>query len=335
MTSLASYPLDDSVKLAPADRRSEAQPRYRAAICATILFAADGLAIGAALSCAGLAARLLGLQNGLGGLTSAPDLVVLSAAAIAYLAVHGRHCRRIAFWNEARLIVCAGLWAIALEAGLGLLAGDLAARAPTFAGLLILPIAGTAFNLLAKQALQRIGLWRMPIVVIGNGECATEAEAALTSDRSLGYSLVARVEPATALSGNETTQLQPLMRRHGASLLLVALDDDSDLQRRVVECALRERVAFALVPRTRDLPAFAFDASRCFGQNAMLLSFQNGLSRPVSRVVKATIDVSVAAIMLVLSSPLFLLLAILSQFDGGSMLFAHRRVGAGGRSFLA
>jgi Undecaprenyl-phosphate galactose phosphotransferase WbaP len=88
-----------------------------------------------------------------------------------------------------------------------------------------------------------------------------------------------------------------------------------------------------MVPQTDALPAFAFEATRCFGQDPMLLSYRNGLARPASRFIKAAIDVTVASLMLVVSSPLFLILGVVSRLDGGPTLFAHRRVGAGGRPF--
>ena len=175
--------------------------------------------------------------------------------------------------------------------------------------------------------------WRLPIVVIGNGPSAAEAEAALTSDPLLGYRFVGRVDPDTVLSATGTPRLWPLLERYGAARLLIALDVEGDKQRQVIECALREQVPFAMVPQPDAFPAFAFEATRFFGQNPMLLSYRNGLSRPGARMIKAAIDVTVAALMLVLSSFLFLILAVASRLDGGPMLFAHRRVGAGGRPF--
>ena len=101
----------------------------------------------------------------------------------------------------------------------------------------------------------------------------------------------------------------------------------------MIECALREQLSFAMVPQPSALPAFAFKATSCFGHDPMLLSYSNGLSRPGARLIKAAMDVAVAALMLVLASPLFLILAFVSRLDGGPVLFAHRRVGAGGRPF--
>jgi Undecaprenyl-phosphate galactose phosphotransferase WbaP len=333
LASLTSYRFTNRMPLAHADLRAINQARYRPAVCALALFGADCLAIAAAFWCAALVARGTGSPGAWSEPLISPDLGLLSLAIIFYLAVQGRYSERITFWSELRPVVCGSCCAIGTEVALGLIAGDITARAPTLAGLLILPIAGTLFNRLAKHILQRAGVWGLPIIVIGDGPSAAEAEAALTSDHLLGYRFLGRVHPDEALSGTSSPRLWPLMNRHGASRLLVALDDDGDLQRRVIECALRERVPFALVPQPHALPAFAFAATRGFGQDPMVLSYRDGLSRPASRIVKAAIDVTVASLMLILSSWLFLVLAVVSRLDGGPMMFAHRRVGAGGRSF--
>lgn len=53
----------------------------------------------------------------------------------------------------------------------------------------------------------------------------------------------------------------------------------------------------------------------------------------VSTAAKACIDVGGAMLLLLALSPLMLLLAAIIRLDGGPALFAHKRVGAGGRPF--
>jgi undecaprenyl-phosphate galactose phosphotransferase len=319
--------------LPEADLRAADGTRYRPTVCTVALFAADLLAITMAAICTTLLTRHFGLLANEAGPLISPDLSVLFGAIIFYLAIQGRYGSRTTFWSELRPLVCGSFCAIVMEAALGVLAGDIPSRLPAVAGVLIFAAAGTAFNRLAKYALNYIGVWAVPIVVVGEGPSAVEAEAALTSDRLLGYRIVGRVDPDSVLAATGTPRLRPVLSRYGANRLLIALDVDGDKQRHLIECALREGVAFAMVPQPHALPAFAFEATRFFGHNPMLLSYQNGLSRPLSRMIKATIDVTVAGMMLILSSVLFLILAVASRLDGGPMLFAHRRVGAGGRPF--
>lgn len=333
MSSSTSYRVADRMLLPDADLRVADGPRHRPIVCTVALFAADLLAIAMAASCTTLLTRQFGLLGNAGGPLISPDLSVLFGAVILYLTIQGRYGSRTTFWNDLRSLVCGSFCAILMETALDVLAGDITSRLPAFAGVLIFAAAATAFNRLAKYLLDYVGVWGVPIVVVGEGPSAVEAEAALTSDRLLGYRIVGRVDPDAVLSATGTPRLRPVLSRYGANRLLIALDVDGDKQRHLIECALREGVAFAMVPQPHAFPAFAFEATRFFGQNPMLLSYRNGLSRPASRMIKATIDVTVAGLMLILSSFLFLILAVASRLDGGPMLFAHRRVGAGGRPF--
>jgi Undecaprenyl-phosphate galactose phosphotransferase WbaP len=333
LASLTDSGVANRMLLTNVEPRAIGGPRYRPVVCTVTLLAADCLATAMAVSCTALIMRQFGLLGSQGNPVIPPDLAVLLGAIIGYLAINGRYNERTIFWNELRLLVCGSFCAIMMGAALGILAGDITSRVPAFAGVVIFAAAATAFNRFAKYLLNYVGVWGFPIVVVGDGPSAAEAEAALTSDRLLGYRFVGRVDPDAVLSATSTLRLWPVLNRYGANRLLIALDGDGDKQRRLIECALREGVPFAMVPQPHALPAFAFEATRVFGQNPMLLSYRNGLSRPVSRMVKAAIDITLAALLLVLTSFLFVILAVASRLDSGPMLFAHRRVGAGGRPF--
>ncbi len=58
-----------------------------------------------------------------------------------------------------------------------------------------------------------------------------------------------------------------------------------------------------------------------------------GLSERLSLFLKGVMDVCLGALLLALAGPLFLAIMAASGLDGGPIFFAHRRVGAGGRSF--
>jgi Undecaprenyl-phosphate galactose phosphotransferase WbaP len=261
------------------------------------------------------------------------EVAVLFAVIVAYLATKGRYTTRIPFWTEMKLVVCAGLCAAATQIVLGLLNGDLAARIPALAVLSLFPILAITANQMAKKALTRAGAWTLPIVVVGDGPGAAAAEAALESDRSLGYVVVGRVDPSAIMSAPNGPRLSPVLNQYQACRLLLALDGDPDLQRRVIDCALRERVPFAIAPQPYALPACAWEATRLFSQDAVLLSFQHGLSQRIPRVLKTAMDISAAAILLALVSPVFLVVALFIRRDGGPVFFAHRRLGIEGRSF--
>jgi Undecaprenyl-phosphate galactose phosphotransferase WbaP len=65
----------------------------------------------------------------------------------------------------------------------------------------------------------------------------------------------------------------------------------------------------------------------------VMLSVRDGMSRHVSQILKSIIDITAAAMLLVLSSPVFLLVALMNLGSGGPIFFAHRRIGIGGKPF--
>jgi undecaprenyl-phosphate galactose phosphotransferase len=171
------------------------------------------------------------------------------------------------------------------------------------------------------------------VVLVGGGEGAVAVEAALASDPGLGYAVVGRVEPQALVVRSEGPRLWPLLERFNGDRILLALDGDRALQRQLIDCALRERVPFAIAPEPHAFPAFGWQATRFFSHDVVMLSFQDGMSRRVSQVLKTMIDVLAAAILLVLSSPIFLLVALMNMGGGGPIFFAHRRIGIGGKPF--
>ena len=101
----------------------------------------------------------------------------------------------------------------------------------------------------------------------------------------------------------------------------------------MIDCALRERVPFAIAPEPHAFPAFGWQATRFFTHDVVMLTVQDGVSRHVSQVLKTVIDVTAAAILLILASPIFLLVALMNIGSDGPIFFAHRRIGTGGKPF--
>ena len=312
-------------------------------LCGLVLLAADGLAMAAAVFFAAGAAAVA--QHGFAVLQRpfAPaiwsDLVpahlaVPLSAVLAYLYTRGRYSERTPFWTGTGHVVCAGLVAAATE----LILGGLYRAAPeswlVALALLAFTVLATTIGSLAKQGLTAAGVWVLPVLVIGDGPSAAASEQALQSDRSLGFRFVGRIAPAGWLVSDQgAPRLWPLLHRHRARQLLIALDEDPQLQTQIVECALRERVPFSVVPAPYAFPAFGYAATRIFSYDTVFLSFRERCSRRMLRHVKTASDIVVSGTALVILAPLLLALAVACRLDGGPAFFAHHRVGANGRPF--
>jgi undecaprenyl-phosphate galactose phosphotransferase len=265
--------------------------------------------------------------------TSVFNMTIILAVTISYLALRGRYTARTPFWAEASQLFSASCWAFGVQFLAGFFAGHIVSHAPQLLTFVLFPILATFATAFAKTMLVQLGSWRLPIVLIGTGEAALAVEAALASDPSLGYSIVSRVDPQRILDRSNSAFLWAILKRHQASQILFAVDDDSTLQRQLIDAALRDKVPFAIAPGPHAMPALAWQPTRFFSHDVVMLSFQHSMSRTLEQAVKTALDVMAAAILLVLSSPIFLIAALFNLSSDGPLFFAHQRLGTGGKMF--
>jgi Undecaprenyl-phosphate galactose phosphotransferase WbaP len=83
----------------------------------------------------------------------------------------------------------------------------------------------------------------------------------------------------------------------------------------------------------RGVPLYGTDMSHFFSHEVALLRVRNNLRRWPARLTKRLFDLSVAAVLLILLSPLMLIIAVALKWEGGHVLFAHTRVGKNSRAF--
>jgi undecaprenyl-phosphate galactose phosphotransferase len=250
-----------------------------------------------------------------------------------YLSSLGRYTQRNPFWSEFRSMIATTLVVSTMLVTMSLLFGIFHQAVVVLLSLLLFPVLATMFSQTTKQLLTLAGVWTVNVVIIGNGQSAADLEKALGSDMSLGFQVVQRVDPTVVMGQASGSKLRSLLDSLHATRLMIAMDGESDIQRSVIQAALRERVPFSITPPPHALPAFTHAAQGFLSHDVLMMSFRDGLRHPFTRTAKAVFDVSVATILLILGAPLMLLIAGMIRLDGGPALFAHRRVGAGGRSF--
>jgi undecaprenyl-phosphate galactose phosphotransferase len=73
--------------------------------------------------------------------------------------------------------------------------------------------------------------------------------------------------------------------------------------------------------------------SHFFSHEVALLRVRNNLRRWPARLTKRLADLFIAALLLVVLSPLMLVIAVALKLEGGRVLFSHQRIGKNGRIF--
>ncbi|MCB8877654.1 exopolysaccharide biosynthesis polyprenyl glycosylphosphotransferase [Acidisoma silvae] len=261
------------------------------------------------------------------------NVTVILAIAIVYFAVRGRYTNRTPFWTEASQIFGVCGWAVGAYILAGVLDHEIRNRLSGLAALALFPFLATFANSVVKSVLVRMGTWRLPIVLVGAGDAAIAVEAALASDPGLGYAIVSRIDPQRVVAQSNSSFLLSILERHQAAKVLFALDDDSALQRQLIDTALRDKVPFSIIPGPQAMPALGWQTTRFFSHDVVMLSYKHNAHRNLSQSVKTAIDVMAAMVLLVLSSPIFLLAYLFNLFSDGPLFFAHSRLGIGGKMF--
>jgi undecaprenyl-phosphate galactose phosphotransferase len=283
-----------------------------------------------------------------GSLTQLNVLIflLLMASGITAFALKGHYARRKAFWDEAGEVLGVFTLLLALNATIAFSGKWPLSRLWLFSTwVLALGLLPTT-RWLVHQALQRMGAWARPVVVIGCGQNAAEAIRALNSEPMLGYT-VQRVlvpggcSPAAGVLPShapiEALGEDPLatLIRLGKPHVVLALDMDQwDAQGQLVRSLGLSYPNLTVAPPLSGLPLFGMETMHFFGHEVLMLQVRDNLARFGPRITKRLFDLVAAALLVVLLSPLLLYIAWrIRREDGGPVFFIQKRVGRGGGTF--
>lgn len=261
----------------------------------------------------------------------------------------GHYSRRQPFWDELRQIFeIVFKLALVHFTLLMLLKADTSRLGMLFAWGLML--AGIPFvRQLARALLRSFGRWDRPTIIVGGGFNALESGAALAAERWMGLDVVAFVLPADEpidptlkreLRGRQIP-VRPLCDNPALLLadwtrpvIIVALElGGLNAHTRLIHSLQRLTPDLYIIPALRGLPLCGMDVGHFFSHEVLLLHVRNNLGRWGHRLVKRAFDIALSVCLLLTLSPLFGWLAWRVRKDGGPAVFAHERIGRGGRTF--
>jgi undecaprenyl-phosphate galactose phosphotransferase len=250
-----------------------------------------------------------------------------AAGMIGYFSTHAHYEQRLPFWTETRDVAAATLATLVMAAAAAYFLNLPIPKEGLLAVFGALPLALVGLRRVARHGLTSAGLWRIPVVVVGAGGWAEQAERTLHDHAGLGYDVVGReTVPDHGRSWNE------LLRSHCARMLILAHDTESRLPTGLIAALVRERVPYALLPQMDGLPVVG-SRQTYLGRETVMVSYRNNLRKPVARAMKIAFDLAAASAALVVLAPVMLIVAALVGLDGGPVFFGHKRIGAQGRVF--
>ena len=177
-------------------------------------------------------------------------------------------------------------------------------------------------------------------VIVGNGDAALDMASRLASRADLGYHVVGLLELAPGADSAEQRrgiarlieffEEQPIDEVFAA----LPLDAGQPLIREIVARSEERGVTVRLVSTVADPLLGKAQVDEVDGQP--VISIYTGPPESLPMAVKRVMDVVIAAILLVVLAPLFLVIALLVKLDSaGPVLFAQDRIGLSRRRFKA
>jgi Undecaprenyl-phosphate galactose phosphotransferase WbaP len=185
-------------------------------------------------------------------------------------------------------------------------------------------------------------LWTRPTIIIGQGPNAEDAAIALQSEPRMGFEVAGYVDvtqgqPELKLNGctlKNAAELQVLADQPGIQWVIALEHSQSDQREHWLRTLAQWGATdISVIPAMRGVPLYGTDMSHFFSHEVALLRVRNNLRRWPARLTKRLFDLSSAAFLLLVLSPLMLIIALALKLEGGPVLFAHTRVGKNGKAF--
>ncbi len=216
-------------------------------------------------------------------------------------------------------------------------------------GLLIYTwIAATLLLFLGRQLISlgvsfayRHGLRRARLIVIGAGRLGKMMMQHIAATPRLGYQVVGFIDaedtPITHFGRfqalGKIADLESIIRIHKIDEVLIALPSNQHQQIvRSVRLCERAGAEFKLIPDLHELSLSSIDMDTIEG--IPLIGIKRTGIGPWQYVLKRAMDITIAGLVLLVGSPLWLLIALAIKLDSrGPILFKQERLGYQGQPF--
>lgn len=199
----------------------------------------------------------------------------------------------------------------------------------------------------ARILLSKIDVWQIPTAMIGISPRTAEICAALKQSLSLGFDVrwlviedpetttPQSVAALTPIHSSDPARIAQIIGNAGCKEAIVAAEDMQSAHfAEVVQRLLEVNIPVAIIPSINRLPLAGVTTNYFFGRDILMLQVRSNVQRLPSRVVKRFFDIALSALLLVILSPLFLIIAIaIKRTDPGGVTYSQKRIGRHGVPF--
>lgn len=266
------------------------------------------------------------------------------------LAYENLYAKRLPFWTEVELILKAATLAVFFSVVFLYLAKVSSDVSRTLIIIIwctmvfLLPL----FRYYGKVFLNKINIWKRPVIIIGNGEKSSIIARALEREKTMGYEIIGALADKGKKEHNNISGSKhfPIMGTIDEAEKIIASTGVKDIilavpglpSHKLVELANRLQPVVGnilLVPDLFGLSLSGIEAEYFFEEQTLLLHIKNRLKSLFNRCVKRIFDLLLGAIVLLVSIPVLLLVALAIKLESkGPVFFKQSRLGQGGSTFI-
>lgn len=186
-----------------------------------------------------------------------------------------------------------------------------------------------------KKAFFKLSYFRQPIFVICDDQGLRNIQKWFAKGNPFGYD-IQEIINVTELSHQAVNDaIDQLLEKNYYDSAVIDLENNSFFDLNVLVNHIQRRVRKVIVlPKMTKVPMINGELISSIHHKGMAFYIKNNLLNPVEQTIKHLFDIGVAFVALLLTAPFLIwLYSLVYMSTKGHPIFAHERVGFGGRKF--
>ncbi|MPQ57133.1 undecaprenyl-phosphate galactose phosphotransferase WbaP [Duganella sp. FT27W] len=274
----------------------------------------------------------------------------LAPLALVIFWTQGHYSKRKPYAREVRELLHACVGLLLAQVALAFFSDWEMPRLLPLVQWTLAPILLLSLRAILKFTMLRHGSWSRPMVIVGTGANARETARVFEAERLMGYHLIAFLDlPGSAPTATQYhdrrgrsvpclhlgSQTNIILKQLGSPHVVLALDQGGmESSQMLIQQLSRDCANLQIVPSLRGLPLHGMSINHFFAHDIMVLGMRNNLAQRGPQMLKRAFDVFCSTLLLAMTSPLFLWVAIQVKLGGGGgVFFGHMRIGQDGVPF--
>ena len=260
---------------------------------------------------------------------------VLGACAMLWFDARGHYRQRLPFWEKVGHFIIVSLIGFITCGFTEFFVQKTSSRLWLAMGWFFFAFYLFAGRIYTRRKLDKMGKWKIPVVIVGTHSSAEALVSALSREPSMGFEIVEQIGANDIDSFAKPKSWRRLLEICEAAHIFLALEGgELERHKASIRALVRERLPFSIVPPWQELPTGTLSQHHFLMHDIMLLHDTNRLLLPLPCLLKRSFDIVCSATALLLVSPIVIPVAFMVKKDGGPVFFKQPRVGRNGAVFF-